>query len=301
MVLAPIVLFVYSRLEHTKKTVEALKENSLAKKSDLIIFSDAPKNEKAKKSVEEVRKYIHSIKNGFKSIKIVERKENFGLANSIIDGVTKIVNKYDRIIVLEDDLVTSKYFLNFMNDSLQFYENESKVISISGYIYPISGLPQTFFLKGADCWGWATWKRGWRLFEKNGKKLLKQIETKKLNDEFDFNNSYPFTQMLKDQVEGKNNSWAVRWYASAFLKNKLTLYPGKSFVQNIGNDSSGVHNKSKTSWLDVTLNESPIKISLININEISSIRNKFSNFFKFRLGLIGKILMKIVYFSGMLK
>ncbi|MDD4082332.1 MAG: glycosyltransferase [Sphaerochaetaceae bacterium] len=156
---APIVLFVYSRLDHTKRTVEALKNNLLADESNLIIFSDAPKNEKSKKAVEEVRKYIHSIK-GFKSVKIIERKNNVGLANSIIDGVTKVVNKYGKIIVLEDDLVTSKYFLNFMNDSLELYKNESKVISISGYTYPVGGLAETFFIKGTDCWGWATWKRG---------------------------------------------------------------------------------------------------------------------------------------------
>jgi len=296
MALAPIVLFVYSRLDHTKRTVEALKNNLLAKESDLIIFSDAPKNEKSKKGVEDVRKYIYSIK-GFKSVKIIERKNNMGLANSIIDGVTKVVNKYGKIIVLEDDLLTSKYFLKFMNDSLELYKNESKVISISGYTYPISELPQTFFLKSADCWGWATWKRGWKLFQKDSKKLLNQLEKKHLTNEFDFNSTYPYTQMLKDNIVGKNNSWAVRWYASAFLKNKLTLYPGISLVQNIGNDTVGT-NSGKVDIYSVNLNKSMPKLGKIGIFENNAAREKIEFFFRINSNFINKLICKISTILG---
>ena len=291
MSLSPVVLFVYSRLDHTKHTLEALKSNVLAKDSNLFIFSDAPKNEKAKKGVEEVRKYIHSIK-GFKKVKIIERKNNMGLANSVIDGVTKIVNKYGKVIVLEDDLVTSKYFLKFMNDALNFYENESKVISISGYIYPINNLPETFFIKSADCWGWATWKRGWDLFEKDGEKLLVQLEKRDLTKEFDFNNSYPYMQMLRDQILGKNSSWAVRWYASAFLKNKLTLYPGKSFVQNIGNDTLGTHS-GRVDIYKVKLNNSLIDLKKGIVFENEFVRRKISLFFRRNSNIINKIICKV--------
>ena len=144
--------------------------------------------------------------------------------------------------MLEDDLLTSPYFLDFMNEGLSIYEEDEKVISIHGYVYPISEkLPETFFLRGADCWGWATWKRGWDLFEPDGGLLLNKLEESKQTEEFDFNRSYPYTQMLKDQINGKTNSWAVRWYASAFLQNKYTLYPGKSLVSNIGGDGSGTN------------------------------------------------------------
>jgi hypothetical protein len=238
--LAPIVLFIYNRPWHTQQTVETLQKNELANESELFIYSDAAKNEQASESVNAVREYIKTI-NGFKEITIILRDKNWGLADSIIDGVTKIVNEYGRIIVLEDDLVTSPYFLKFMNEGLTMYENEDKVASIHGYIYPIDNLPNTFFIKGADCWGWATWKRAWDVFEPNGQKILDELKSRGLEKGADFNNSYGLTQMLKDQIKGKNNSWAVRWYMSAFLKDMLTLYPGKSYVQNIGNDDSGTH------------------------------------------------------------
>jgi len=240
MDLAPIILFVYNRPWHTQQTVEALIKNELASESELFIYSDEAKNDDARVSVDEVRKYIDNI-TGFKKITVIKRDKNWGLANSIIDGVTKIVNEYGRIIVLEDDLVTSPYFLKFMNEGLTMYENEDKVASIHGYIYPIDNLPNTFFIKGADCWGWATWKRAWDIFEPNGQKILDELKSRGLEKGADFNNSYGLTQMLKDQIKGKNNSWAVRWYMSAFLKDMLTLYPGKSYVQNIGDDDSGTH------------------------------------------------------------
>lgn len=238
---APITLFVYNRPAHTRQTVEALLKNELAGESDLIIFSDAPKKPDAAEAVREVREYIRTI-TGFRTVRIVERDRNWGLANSIIDGVTSVVNERGRIIVLEDDLVTSPYFLRFMNDALDLYEREESVISIHGYIYPVAEkLPETFFLRGADCWGWATWKRGWELFEPDGGKLLASLKSQRLEREFNFGGSYDYLEMLGSQVKGGNDSWAIRWYASAFLKTKLTLYPGRSLVLNIGNDNSGTH------------------------------------------------------------
>ena len=253
MNLAPIVLFVYNRLDLTKQTVEALQKNELANKSELFIFSDAAKTENIQFKVNRIREYIKKI-SGFKKVIIFERKENWGLANSVIDGVTKIVNKYGKIIVLEDDLVTSPYFLSFMNKALELYKDEAKIASIHGYIYPIKNLPETFFIKGADCWGWATWKDKWSIFESDGKKLLDEIKKKNLEREIDFNGSYGYTKMLKDQIKGKNNSWAVRWYISVFLKDMITLYPGQSYVQNIGFDSDATHCKSKTDLFKINLN-----------------------------------------------
>jgi len=276
MHLAPIVLFVYNRPWHTQQTVEALQKNELAKESELFIYSDAAKNEDAEAKVNEVREYIKNI-DGFKKVTIVEREKNWGLANSIIDGVTKIVNQYGKIIVLEDDLVTSPYFLKFMNEALEIYKDEEKVASIHGYIYPIDGLPETFFIKGADCWGWATWKDRWDIFERDGQKLLSELQLKKLEREADFNGSYAFTQMLKDQIDGKNNSWAIRWYMSAFLKDMLTLYPGQSHVQNIGFDTEGTHCTNKTSVFRIKLNYN-IKLDKIDIAEDRVSRAKIEGF-----------------------
>jgi hypothetical protein len=179
---------------------------------------------------------------GFRSITIIERDKNLGLANSIIDGVTNIVNQYGKVIVLEDDMITSPYFLTYMNSGLTLYEKDERVASIHGYIYPVKNkLPDYFFLRGADCWGWATWKRGWDFFNSDGQFLLNEIKRQKLERLFNFNDSYDYTGMLQMQIDGKVSSWAIRWYASAFLADKYTLYPGISFVKNIGLDGSGTH------------------------------------------------------------
>jgi hypothetical protein len=239
--LAPIILFVYNRLDHTKKTIEALSNNLLANKSELFIYSDAAKDVSQPGDIDKVRSFIKTVK-GFKSVTIIEREKNWGLAPSIIDGVTDIVNQYGKIIVLEDDLITSPHFLTYMNDALGLYENDSRVVSIHGYVYSVKKkLPGYFFLRGADCWGWATWKRGWDLFNPDAGCLLNEIKKQHLEKDFNFNNSYNYTGMLQDQIDGRVSSWAIRWYASAFLANTYTLYPGKSFVENIGFDGTGVH------------------------------------------------------------
>ncbi len=276
--LAPIVIFTYKRPWHTQKTVEALKKNELAQESELFIFSDGWKNENDKPKVLEVREYLKTI-NGFKKVTIIERDKNWGLAANIIDGVTEIVNDYGRIIVLEDDLVTSQYFLRFMNEALEMYKYEEKVASIHGYIYPINDLPDTFFIKGADCWGWATWKEKWVIFEPDGKKLLEEVKRKNLAKEADFNGTYGFTKMLKDQIKGKNNSWAIRWYFSAFLRDMLTLYPGKSYVKNIGFGFDATHTKNKTEMLDVELNQS-FKLEKFEVLENIEARRKIEVFLK---------------------
>lgn len=292
MTLAPIILFVYNRPRHTRQTVEALQKNQLASESKLFIYSDAPKNENAVVKVAEVREYLDTI-NGFKSITIIKRDTNWGLANSIIDGVTKTVNEYGKIIVLEDDLVTSPYFLRFMNEALEMYKDEPKVASIHGYIYPIKNLPQTFFIRGADCWGWATWSDKWSLFEADGQKLLNELKKRKLQKEADFNSSYGFTKMLKDQIMGKNSSWAIRWYMSAFLNDKLTLYPGQSYVQNIGHDAEGTHCTSETDVFKVELNYD-IAINKIIVREDREAREKIEMFFqRLKLNVLQRVFLKL--------
>jgi len=257
--LAPIILFVYNRPWHTAQTLAALANNDLAKESDLIVYADAAKNAKQLNAVNEVHKILESI-DGFKSVKIIKQQHNVGLSQSIIQGVTDVVNAFGKAIVLEDDMVTSTVFLTYMNKALNKYENNKEVICIHGYNYPIkSEMPSTFFLKGADCWGWATWQRGWELFEHDGKNLLQELIQKKLIYQFNYNNTFDFERMLKNQISGKNDSWAIRWHASALIHNKLTLYPGKSLIQNIGLDNSGVHSKNDSHFgHDELLNNSPM-------------------------------------------
>ena len=279
MKLAPIALFVYNRPWHTHQTIEALQKNELAANSDLFIFADGANKPEHVDAVRDVREYLRTI-TGFSSVSIIERDENFGLAKSIITGVTEIVNKYGRIIVLEDDMVTSPYFIRYMNEALDMYENEERVVSIHGYIYPIKAkLPDTFFLKDTGCWGWGTWKRGWDLFEPDGNKLLNELINRNLTKKFDLNGSYDFTKMLRDQINGKNNSWAIRWQASAFLKDKITLFPGQSLLKNIGHDSSGVH-CGATKCFEVELASKPLSVTKIPIEENHYILKELENYFK---------------------
>ena len=238
---APLILFTYNRPDHLGRTLAALKRNELATETMLYVFSDGAKSDADKRLVDEVRQQLTGI-SGFQSVKIVEREKNCGLAASIITGVTSVLEKHGCVIVLEDDIVTSPYFLRYMNEALKYYADVPEVACVSGYIYPINAaLPSAFFLRGADCWGWATWRRGWDLFNPDGRALLAQLIKRKLEFDFDFEGGAKYTEMLRAQVEGRNDSWAVRWYASAFLAGKLTLYPGQSLVQNIGNDGSGRH------------------------------------------------------------
>jgi hypothetical protein len=292
---APIALFVYNRLWHTRQTVEALQKNFGAKESDLYIFSDGFKNESDKDAVGVVREYIYTI-GGFNRVEIIEKEKNLGLAESIISGVTEVVNKLGKVIVLEDDLVTSPHFLEYMNEGLEIYKNDDKVASIHGYIYPIKEkLPETFFIKGADCWGWATWKRAWNKFEHDGEKLLTELERGSLTKDFDFGGNFHYTRMLKNQISGKTNSWAIRWYASAFLSSMLTLYPGKSLVKNIGHDS-GTHKGSNIFQTEPT--QEKILVEKIKVVEDQKNRKILERYFKsLKPTFLSRILKKLSWNS----
>lgn len=238
---APILLFVYNRPEHVRRNIQALLKNELAAESELFIYSDAAKDETSQAAVKEVRAFIRSIQ-GFKKITITERTENWGLARSIIDGVTTLINRYGRVIVLEDDLVVAPHFLQFMNDALETYRDEERVGHIQACDFTHDpSLPDTFLIKWTGSWGWGTWDRAWKHFNADGKALLTELESRKLTYTFDFNGKYGYTRMLRRQIEGKNNSWAIRWNASLFLKDILSLNVGKSLVQNEGFDGSGTN------------------------------------------------------------
>lgn len=242
---SPIILFAYNRPEHFAKTLEALKNNTLAGQSDLFIYSDAPKKEEDYTKVKAVRQIADNV-TAFHSVTLIKQETNLGLADSVIIGVTNIVNQFGKVIVLEDDIITSKYFLEYMNDALNFYETESRVMHISGYMYPVDtdDLPEYFFLKPTSCWGWATWKRAWDKFEKNPSKLVKQFDRSMIRD-FNMNNTFRFWQQITANATGRLNTWAIFWQATVYLEKGLSLHPKYSFTQNIGMDNSG-ENCSKT-------------------------------------------------------
>lgn len=250
---APIVLFVYNRRNCLPATIEALLKNKEAVQSDLFVYSDGGKNKEDWKRVYVVREYVKSVY-GFKSMNVIERTENMGLADSVIAGVTEIIQKFGRVIVLEDDLLVSPHFLEYMNQALNMYESEKKVGSVNAFMYSLTEeLPESFFLRVSDSWGWGTWKDRWELFEPDAKKLLGKIKEKKLTKKFDLDGSYPYTQMLKGQTRGLTDSWAIRWYASLFLEGRLSLYYAKSLVENIGGNDLGTHTKHNFFGGDVYL------------------------------------------------
>lgn len=276
-VCAPIAVFAYNRPRHLAQTIEALRNNPEAGKSELYVFSDGARNEPATDPVAAVRQYVRQV-SGFSAVHIVERPENYGLGRSIIEGVTGLCAAHGRVIVVEDDIVTSPHFLKFMNDGLNCYAHDERVISIHGYQFPVSGaLPESFFLRGADCWGWATWKRGWDLFEPDGRRLLEALETRRLTHRFDLDGAYPYTRMLKRQIEGRNDSWAIRWHASAFLHDKLTLYPGRSLVRNIGTDGTGRHCAATGAYTGA-MAELPVAVGEIPVEESALARDRIVRF-----------------------
>ncbi len=238
---APILLFVYNRPEHLKQLIASLQANVEAAQSMLFIYTDAARNKADEEQVNKVREVIRHI-DGFASIEVVERATNLGLARNIIGGVTEQIRRYGRVIVLEDDLVVAPYFLRFMNDALEAYKDEPQVGHIQACDFTQdASLPDTFLIKFTGSWGWATWERAWQHFNPDGQALLNELENRRLTRRFDFNGNYRFTRMLRRQVQGKNNSWAIRWNASLFLKDILSLNVGRSLVQNNGFDGSGTH------------------------------------------------------------
>lgn len=241
--LAPIVLFTYKRLETLKATVEALLENHLAAESDLIIYSDGPKKQEDEPIIQEIRTYLQTI-SGFKSVSIHKSKTNKGLATSIINGVSKVMAEYHKAIVLEDDLITSTNFLDFMNAALNEYEQHKKVYSISGYGLKVS-LPKkyeydVYFTPRGMSWGWATWKDRWENIDWEVKDF-KQFNANKMAKRGFAVGGTDLNTMLKKQIDGKIDSWAIRWYFNQFKNEQLTVFPIKSKVINLGFDNMATH------------------------------------------------------------
>lgn len=279
---APICFFTYNRLEETEKTVVALQNNFLAKHSDLFIFSDGWKNDAGENEVIKVRKFLRQIK-GFENIKIFESKINKGLASSIIYGVTKILKDYDKVIVLEDDLITTPNFLDFMNQALLFYKNDFKIQSISGYSLKIANKERgsdVYFQDRAHSWSWGTWNDRWshEIFDKA---KIRANTTKSVLDNFKMNCGQDISQMLLDSLSGKINSWYVRWAFNHFLTNRYAVYPYYSKVENIGFNEHGTHCKNINVFLTEKDKCHRTDFKFINFSKNISVKKDFLRYFSF--------------------
>lgn len=288
---APIALFAYRRPEHLERTLAALAANHGARLHDLVIHCDGPKRAEHTASIEATRAVARQLASSghFHSVRVVERADNLGLARSIITGVSDLVRRHDQVIVVEDDLVTTPHFLSYMRDGLATYAAMPEVASIHGFAHDLGpDMPETFFLRGADCWGWATWRRAWDHFEADGSRLLAQLEARRLTCDFDLGGAMPFTSMLRDQIAGRNDSWAIRWHASAFLAGLHTLHPGRSLVLNIGQDDSGEH-CAGTDRLPCVLSDQPVTVRPMPVSEDTTARSRLASHLRRQNSLVRRL------------
>ncbi len=257
MNLSPVVLFVYNRPEHTRETLEALALNHHATDTVLHVYSDGPGSAEDVEQVKAVRSYVKNV-SGFKDVCLYCAAENLGLASSIIDGVTQIVSDHGRVIVLEDDLVTSPWFLSYMNQALEYYADMDTVMHVNGYMYPIcsEGLPDTFFCRHVSSWGWGTWSRAWKKFQPSAEEISCSYNGE-MKSFLNIDDAYDFWNHLEKNLSGEINTWAILWYASVLLNGGLSLHPSISLVKNIGIDGTGVH-CGRTSKYNVTLRQRPV-------------------------------------------
>ncbi|MDB5024598.1 MAG: hypothetical protein JWP78_2353 [Mucilaginibacter sp.] len=285
MDLVPIILFAYNRPHYLLKTLQSLQRNAEAKDSILFIYCDGPKSDANDSTLKQITQ-VHHIARREKwcgTVNVIISSKNKGLATSIIEGVTEIVNKYGKTIVLEDDLIVSQYFLKYMNYALDKYVHCDKVASVTGYNFPIN-LPkgtdfkETFFLKAISTLGWGVWKRSWDIFNNDAAFLLNEVRSRELNEEFNFGNTYPYVRMMKNVIRGKVSSWGVRWYASVFLSDMLTLFPSYSLVNHIGNEGTNVKADSTVFFGNSVYNE-PIIDFEDRIIENKNYRNLLSSHF----------------------
>ena len=258
-----ICIFAYKRPDHLKRVLDALAANAPAACLPLIVYVDGPRGVSDQASVAETTRVAEQA-TGFLSVEVRSSPENLGLYRSLSSGISEVLSVYESIIVLEDDILTSSHFLQFMLDGLELYRDSNDVGSISGYTPPIKhDLPETFFLRGADCWGWATWRDRWALYRHDAKAMAREIRDRGLVREFDLLRNYPYLNMLDGRAAGKNNSWAICWHASCFLAGKLILYPGGSLVSNIGLDNSGEHCGPSALMSTKIVDEHAIKVQSI--------------------------------------
>lgn len=242
---APVILFTYNRPEHTKRTIEALAANELAEQTELFVFSDAAKKEADEDKVHKIRDYVQSV-TGFCHVTLTARVTNYGLAKNVIEGVTEIIDRYGKVIVLEDDLVTNRFFLRFMNDALCRYEAERRVTGVTGFSHFDDGINLScetcFHTLTGTSWSWATWKDRWQKFDPVCADWTDLMSDRKLRSAFNYDNTYDFYKIMKmQQTDERTNSWAIRWYWTNFRQGGYILAPVKSLVSNEGWDGSGEH------------------------------------------------------------
>lgn len=236
----PVAFFAFNRPQHAESTLRALASNPEAESTEVHAFVDGPRSPADHARVDEVRQVVGAAR-GFGALHLHCSDTNLGLYRSITEGVAKVLDAHDTVIVVEDDVQVATCFLAYMGDALERYRLAPAVGSIHAYAPPIHGLPDYYFLRGGDCWGWATWRDRWRLFESDPRALLRElVHADALGEFMETHGAQSLLQLVR-RAQGRNRSWAIQWHASLFRQGRLTLHPGQSFVVNTGNDASGSH------------------------------------------------------------
>jgi hypothetical protein len=304
---APIALFVYSRPQHTKHSLDALAQNDLARKTILYVFCDGPKEHANQEQLDKIAETREVIRNEgrFKQVIIKEQSQNRGLARSIIDGVTEVVNQYGSAIVWEDDIVCTDTCLSYLNTALKLYKDDERVLSVSAYKPPTANQPpsDSFFLPFSFPWGWAVWNRSWQNFEPDSRLLKQKVEDLNLVKSMQ-NGYYDYYEMLKQDIEGVVNSWFVRFYAYHYTTKGICLYPSISQTKNIGFDSSGEHCGTDDYFSTVPMGRIPALNRLPNISIDPIIWKEFANEiskreFERRPDLYAKVVRKLKKLTGL--
>lgn len=256
---APIVLFVYNRPRHTKQVLDALSCADCVKESDLYIYADGSKNNPSSDEIIKVREIVTDsiYKESFRSVNIILRENNYGLENNILDGVSRIISEYGRVIVLEDDIVVSKDYVRFMNDALDMFKDDKKIWSISTNTPYSRELNKSrydiLWSYRAGCWGWATWADRWNMVDWSVSDYKEFIHDKRKQRLFN-KGGRDLSWMLGLQQKGFIQSWAIRWCYSQFKSGMITLFPRNAKSINIGTDGSGVNSgvrREKNRPLDI--------------------------------------------------
>ena len=291
-ILAPILLFAYNRPNHFKQALNALIKNKETKDSILYICIDGPRNTEDKINQKIMFDYIETIRTEFQNINIVKQNSNLGLAKNMIHNVTNIINKHDKLIVIEDDCVVSEAFLEFMNKALAYYEPHKKVwhISSHSWINDSKKINDVYLYRVMHCWGYGTWKDRWRYFEKDPQSLINQFTEQDIK-RFNLDETENFWSQVLDNHSGHINTWAIFWYATIFKNNGLCMCPFYSYVENIGFDGSGTNcgydkkYDAQSQLLNIHGKFNPqidIEESLLAVNKIKKYYNdKSSNYNKF--------------------
>lgn len=267
--LAPVALFLFKRPKHTKQVLSALSANPEFFSSPLFIFCDGPRNSSDVGNVELTRELARNLQHPSKTV--IEAESNLGLAKSVIAGVTELVARFGKIIVVEDDLKVRNGFLAHMNAALDLYCDNPRVMQVSGFMFPIQEFAEkqeTLFLPFITSWGWATWSRAWKYFDAEANDWKTLLSNAKLRHRFNVNGSYDYSDMLFRQMTGEVDSWAIRWNWCVFKQGGLVSYPCVSFVSNIGFDGSGSHCRTNI-FLQSSVLVLPRKLSFSERIELS--------------------------------